>query len=129
MDDTQDISELARELSDLELALLLCLGGQEHCLIEATGGNINDVAAELALVSSTRYFHTKTNDGFRSARIHMVLCTKLWNSQITHLLKSFVIKYVPTLARNQGPQWNTALLMLLLQKISTVRLRIYSLRL
>lgn len=50
MDNTQDISELARELSDLELALLLCLSGQEHCLIEATRGDINDVAAELALV-------------------------------------------------------------------------------
>lgn len=50
MDDPLDISGLAHQLSDLELALLICLGGQEHCLIEATG-NIDDVAAELALVS------------------------------------------------------------------------------
>ncbi|OJJ61805.1 hypothetical protein ASPSYDRAFT_143794 [Aspergillus sydowii CBS 593.65] len=55
MDNTQDISELARELSDLELALLLCLSGQEHCLIEATRGDINDVAAELALICSHTY--------------------------------------------------------------------------
>ncbi|KAL4887288.1 hypothetical protein BJY04DRAFT_742 [Aspergillus karnatakaensis] len=55
MDDMQDISGLAHELSDLELALLLCLGGREHCLMEATGGNINDVAAELALICSHTY--------------------------------------------------------------------------
>jgi hypothetical protein len=50
MDDTDVIGSLAHELSDLELALLLCLGGQEHCLIETDHGSINDVAAELALV-------------------------------------------------------------------------------
>ncbi|KAL4782246.1 hypothetical protein BJX76DRAFT_333260 [Aspergillus varians] len=55
MDDAQDISRLARELSDLELALLLCLAGQEHCLIEATHSNANDVAAELALICSYTY--------------------------------------------------------------------------
>ncbi|KAL4868053.1 hypothetical protein BDV12DRAFT_107739 [Aspergillus spectabilis] len=55
MDDMQDISELAHELSDLELALLLCLAGREHCLIEATDGNISDVAAELALICSHTY--------------------------------------------------------------------------
>ncbi|KAL4930954.1 uncharacterized protein BDV17DRAFT_289375 [Aspergillus undulatus] len=55
MDDLQDISGLAHELSDLELALLICLAGQEHCLIEATDSNINDVAAELALICSHTY--------------------------------------------------------------------------
>ncbi|KAL4974005.1 hypothetical protein BDW66DRAFT_93424 [Aspergillus desertorum] len=55
MDDLQEISGLAHELSDLELALLICLGGQEHCLIEATEGNIHDVAAELALICSHTY--------------------------------------------------------------------------
>ncbi|KAL6237239.1 hypothetical protein BDW75DRAFT_204587 [Aspergillus navahoensis] len=60
MDESQDISALAHELSDLELALLLCLGGQEHCLIEATEGNIDDVAAELALICSHTYCLTYT---------------------------------------------------------------------
>ncbi|KAL4920572.1 hypothetical protein BDW62DRAFT_176765 [Aspergillus aurantiobrunneus] len=55
MDDRQGISGLAHELSDLELALLLCLGGQEHCLIEATDSNIDDVTAELALICSHTY--------------------------------------------------------------------------
>ncbi|RDW63170.1 uncharacterized protein DSM5745_10281 [Aspergillus mulundensis] len=60
MDDLQVISGLAHELSDLELALLICLGGQEHCLIEATEGNIHDVAAELALICSHTYGLTCT---------------------------------------------------------------------
>ncbi|KAL4795848.1 hypothetical protein BDV19DRAFT_157929 [Aspergillus venezuelensis] len=55
MDELQDISGLAHELSDLELALLICLAGQEHCLIEVTNGSINDVAAELALICSHTY--------------------------------------------------------------------------
>ncbi|KAL3441591.1 hypothetical protein BJX65DRAFT_245269 [Aspergillus insuetus] len=55
MDDTDSIGSLAHELSDLELALLLCLGGQEHCLIETDHGSINDVAAELALICSHTY--------------------------------------------------------------------------
>ncbi|KAL4965504.1 uncharacterized protein BDV14DRAFT_199907 [Aspergillus stella-maris] len=55
MDDLQDISGLAHELSDLELALLICVAGQEHCLIEVTDGSINDVAAELALICSHTY--------------------------------------------------------------------------
>ncbi|KAL3455465.1 hypothetical protein BJX64DRAFT_272375 [Aspergillus heterothallicus] len=52
MDDIDGIPSLAQELSDLELALLLCLGGQEHCLIETDESSINDVAAELALICS-----------------------------------------------------------------------------
>ncbi|KAL2815153.1 hypothetical protein BJX63DRAFT_171006 [Aspergillus granulosus] len=55
MNDIDDIARLAHELSDLELALLLCLGGQEHCLIETDDGSINDVAAELALICSHTY--------------------------------------------------------------------------
>ncbi|KAL3474126.1 hypothetical protein BJX99DRAFT_260684 [Aspergillus californicus] len=55
MDDPDDISTLAHELSNLELALLLCLAGQEHCLIETADGTINDVAAELALICSQTY--------------------------------------------------------------------------
>ncbi|KAL5046113.1 hypothetical protein BDW71DRAFT_71084 [Aspergillus fruticulosus] len=67
MDYLQDISGLAHELSDLELALFLCLGGQEHCLIEATDGNIHDVAAELALICSHTYGLTYTVVEFSDA--------------------------------------------------------------
>ncbi|KAL2826507.1 hypothetical protein BDW59DRAFT_145280 [Aspergillus cavernicola] len=60
MDETDNISGLAHELSDLELALLLCLAGQEHCLVESVDGNVNDVAAELALICSNTYSLTYT---------------------------------------------------------------------
>ena len=48
--DTFSFDELAVQLSDLELAVLLSLGAREHCLIEAAEDNIHDVAKELALV-------------------------------------------------------------------------------
>lgn len=51
MDDLAEISSLVLELSDLEVALYLCLAAREHCRIDATADNINDVAKELALVS------------------------------------------------------------------------------
>lgn len=46
------IDELALQLSDLELAVLLCLAAHEHCLLETTKDSIHDVAKELALVRS-----------------------------------------------------------------------------
>jgi hypothetical protein len=49
MDDSS-IADIARQLSDLEVALFLCLVAREHCLIETTSHCINDLAKELALV-------------------------------------------------------------------------------
>lgn len=49
MDDS-GVHELALQLSDLEVAVLLCLASHEHCLVETTQDNIDDVAKELALV-------------------------------------------------------------------------------
>jgi hypothetical protein len=51
MDDL-GLDEIARQLSDLEVALLLCLVAREHCLIETTSDCIHDLAKELALVGS-----------------------------------------------------------------------------
>lgn len=45
-----DLSDLAQELSDLAVALLLCLIAREHPLIETTDECLGDVAQELALV-------------------------------------------------------------------------------
>lgn len=45
-----DLSDLAQELSDLAVALLLCLIAREHPLIETTNECLGDVAQELALV-------------------------------------------------------------------------------
>lgn len=49
------IDELALQLSDLELAVLLCLAAHEHCLLETTKDSIHDVAKELALISSNTF--------------------------------------------------------------------------
>ena len=49
-----DLLDLAQELSDLEVALLLCLVDNEHPLIETADDNIGDVAKELALVFAFR---------------------------------------------------------------------------
>ncbi|OJJ51088.1 hypothetical protein ASPZODRAFT_55748 [Penicilliopsis zonata CBS 506.65] len=51
MDDI-GLEELALELSDLEVAVLLCLVAREHCLIETTSDSVHDVAKELALICS-----------------------------------------------------------------------------
>ncbi|KAI9043394.1 uncharacterized protein KD926_003545 [Aspergillus affinis] len=55
MDDTLEITRLAVELSDLEVALLLCLAVREHCRIDTTSGNIHDVAKELALICTNTF--------------------------------------------------------------------------
>lgn len=51
--DELSLEDLARQLSDLELALFLSLVAREHCLIETTGNSVNDVASDLALVGKT----------------------------------------------------------------------------
>ncbi|KAJ5120323.1 uncharacterized protein N7515_009711 [Penicillium bovifimosum] len=54
MNDT-DLADLAEQLSDLEVALFLCLVAREHCLIETTSYCIRDLAKELALISSSTF--------------------------------------------------------------------------
>ncbi|KAJ5178199.1 uncharacterized protein N7500_000898 [Penicillium coprophilum] len=53
--DYKDLADIARELSDLEVAFLLCLVAREHCLIETTSHCINDLAKELALIGFTTF--------------------------------------------------------------------------
>jgi hypothetical protein len=44
--------EKIQDLSDLELAALLCLANQEHCLIDTDpGGAVDNLVHELRLVS------------------------------------------------------------------------------
>jgi len=38
------------DLTDLELAVLLCLTARQHCLLETRDDLIDDLASELALV-------------------------------------------------------------------------------
>lgn len=50
MEDSGNLNSLAVELSDLEVALFVCLAVGEHCRIDTTDENIHDVAKELSLV-------------------------------------------------------------------------------
>ncbi|KAA8652721.1 hypothetical protein EYZ11_005697 [Aspergillus tanneri] len=58
MDDALDINKLVVELSDLEVALLLCFAVREHCRIDTTADNIHDVAKELALICTNTFNRT-----------------------------------------------------------------------
>jgi hypothetical protein len=44
------VEHLISNLTDLDLAVLLSLIAQEHCLIETTADSVDDVSKELALV-------------------------------------------------------------------------------
>jgi hypothetical protein len=50
--DSFAIQDLVSELTDLELAILLALICQEHCVVETPLANVDNVAGELALVLS-----------------------------------------------------------------------------
>jgi hypothetical protein len=49
--DFQHLIDRVPDLSDLELATLLCLVAKQHCIIETADELIDDLASELALVS------------------------------------------------------------------------------
>ncbi|KKA18455.1 hypothetical protein T310_7596 [Rasamsonia emersonii CBS 393.64] len=53
--DTLEIEHLISELTDLDLAVLLSLVAQEHCLIETTEDCIDDVSKELALICQNTF--------------------------------------------------------------------------
>ncbi len=50
MESTQAFRDLVEDLTDLELAVLLSLIAQNHCMVVANDGILDDVASELALV-------------------------------------------------------------------------------
>ncbi|KAF1846868.1 uncharacterized protein K460DRAFT_280504 [Cucurbitaria berberidis CBS 394.84] len=53
MEEANDrLAEKVQALSDIELAVLVCLVAEQHCIIEAGKESINDVQAELKLVAS-----------------------------------------------------------------------------
>jgi hypothetical protein len=55
MEDASDrITEKVQALSDLELAVLICLVADQHCIIEAEKEVIGEVQEELKLVSTAR---------------------------------------------------------------------------
>lgn len=53
-----DLLEKVHSLSDLELAVLLCLVNREHVLISTPPAAIDDLVQELQLVCGSRYTHS-----------------------------------------------------------------------
>ena len=49
-----NLLEKVHDLSDLELAVLLCLISREHCLISTPAGAISELVTELQLVCNIR---------------------------------------------------------------------------
>jgi hypothetical protein len=52
--DIPRLVERVQNLSDLELATLLCLIAKQHCCIEVEDELVDDLAQELALVCTVR---------------------------------------------------------------------------
>lgn len=48
--ESSDLMEQIHGLSDLELAILLCLVGKHHCIIESEDHNLKLLKQELQLV-------------------------------------------------------------------------------
>ncbi|EAW13213.1 uncharacterized protein ACLA_016590 [Aspergillus clavatus NRRL 1] len=68
MGDRKDFRSLVLELSDLEIALLLSLAANEHCLIETTEDCIHDVAKELTLITAEPLDRAKSPISWKTSR-------------------------------------------------------------
>lgn len=51
----EGLLEKVQELSDLELAALLCLTAQEHCIIDTEPDALDDLVLELQLVGDVAH--------------------------------------------------------------------------
>ena len=52
---SDDVVQVVRDLSDIELAALVCLIAEQHCIIRTADDTLNDVANEI-VVSSQKTF-------------------------------------------------------------------------
>jgi hypothetical protein len=63
MDDASDrLADKVQALSDIELAVLICLVADQHCIIETEKQLLDAVEKELKLVSRACRIH-ESNDG------------------------------------------------------------------
>lgn len=85
--DESSLDDIAGQLSDLEVAILLCLAAHEHCLIETTADCIQDLAKELALVSSRFSLQKKFVSDLliRLPHIHLIYLTPSSTVRRQHL--------------------------------------------
>ena len=75
------ITEKVQSLSDLELAVLICLVADQHCIIETEAESTRDVQEELKLVSCAKYIHDPMiSDDNRSRPTCSDLPRQCWNA-------------------------------------------------
>jgi hypothetical protein len=66
MEDVGDrIADKVQALSDIELAFLLCLMTEQHCILEADQDGLDDLDHEIRLVSRSRCNSTSYLDSNR----------------------------------------------------------------
>jgi hypothetical protein len=63
MEEVEDqLAAKVQALSDLELAVLICLVADQHCIIESDLNQLNDIEEELKLVSRVITFEVMCAD-------------------------------------------------------------------
>jgi hypothetical protein len=63
MEEVEDqLAAKVQALSDLELAVLICLVADQHCIIESNLNQLNDIEEELKLVSLSIVFGVTRTD-------------------------------------------------------------------
>lgn len=93
--DGLSLEDLVRQLSDLEVALFLCLAAREHCLIETTRDGIYDLAKELALVCAQHLglkLAASTHTMNRSAQIPLTCLIPSWTVVRQHPSRIFTMR-------------------------------------
>lgn len=94
MDDFS-LEDIVRQLSDLEVALFLCLVAHEHCLIETTRDGIHDLAKELALVCEKLQGFQMMAPTYmmdRSAQMPLTYLIPFWIVVRQHPLRTFTMR-------------------------------------
>lgn len=94
MDDFS-LEDIVRQLSDLEVALFLCLVAREHCLIETTRDGIHDLAKELALVCERLQGFKMMAPTYmmdRSAQMPLACLIPFWIVVRQHPLRTFTMR-------------------------------------
>lgn len=80
MEDIGDrIADRVQALSDIELAVLLCLISEQHCIIATEKAAIDDLDQEIRLVRHVQTSKILRADRHRSLRTSSVLRGQYWS--------------------------------------------------
>lgn len=71
------VAEKVQSLSDLELALLICLVPEQHCVIECEVESLRGVQVELELVGLSLFLDECVGGGRRKDGLEGGMCSEL----------------------------------------------------